>query len=126
MQEKFTDSRFIVQDEYSVNDLINRLKDEESAQTLAKNIVLAIDTPDGISIDEYKKIIDLCKDHNIYFLFIYHEPYSFDVDNVITLNFYNNIKENSDYLMIDGIHLSHKGNNKLFQFIQNEIKKKDN
>lgn len=125
LQEKYNDSKFVIQEELSVDDLIIKLNNEIQNNALSKNVVISIDKINDISFDDYNRIIELLNNYNVYFLYIYHKPNSFSHENVYELNFYNELKKHSDYLMVDGIHLSSKGNQKLLEFIYNKINKKD-
>ena len=125
LQEIYGNSRFTVQENYTINDLIDKLNKEIQDNTISKNIVISIDQED-ITINDYQKIIDLAQNQNIYFIYINNEPYNFTSNNVIELNFYKEIKNNPDYLMVDGIHLSDKGNKRLIKYIQEETNKRGN
>ena len=125
LQNEYQNSRFVVQEEFTISDLLSKLKKEIDNQTISKSIIVAIDQTNDISKTDYEKIVQLAKDQNVYFLFIYHEPFAFKEENISTLNFYKEMQNHSDYFMVDGVHLSDKGNQKLIQFIQNSINKKD-
>ena len=125
LQEIYENSRFTVQENYTINDLIDKLNKEIQDNTISKNIVISIDQEDT-TINDYQKIIDLATNQNIYFIYINHNPYNFKNENVVELDFYKEIKNNKDYLMVDGIHLSDKGNKRLIKFIQEEINKRIN
>ena len=44
-------------------------------------------------------------------------------DNVTIINFYEEIKNHSDYLMIDGIHLTEEGQELLLEFAKTHMYK---
>ena len=119
IQEKFTKATFNIKNFNSLYDeLENKIKDK----SLEHRIVLLFDN--NISINQYKKIINLCKDYEIYIVNINNEKLKFSNDNVKVINFYNEINKNEDYTLADKIHLTEKGNksltNKLYKEIEGE------
>ena len=116
IQEKFTKATFNIKNFNSLYDeLENKIKDK----SLEHRIVLLFDN--NISINQYKKIINLCKDYEIYIVNINNEKLKFSNDNVKVINFYNEINKNEDYTLADKIHLTEKGNKSLINKLYKEI-----
>ena len=97
------------------------LKDKINNNTLEYKIVFLFDKKANLNIDEYNKIIELCKDHKLYIVNILNNKLNINNDNVKIIDFYDEIDNNKDYLSIDKIHLTKKGNEKLSEFIVKNI-----
>ena len=120
IQKKFTKATFNIEDNF--NDIYDKLNTMVKDKSLEHRIVLLFDN--NISIDQYKKIIKLCKDYEIYIVNINNEKLKFNNDNVKVINFYNEINKNEDYILADKIHLTEKGSkaltNKLYKKIEGD------
>lgn len=103
--------------------LYDLLLNDKNKNLLTKKIVIMMDN--NTEKKDYQRIISLLSDHDLYFVFVYHKPYSFRESNVHVIDFYEEAMNQSDYFMVDGIHLSDKGNKKLMELFQKEINKKD-
>ena len=115
LQTEYPDSRFVTKDH-----LEEEIKKEIDQKTISKKVVIVLDTKEEVKKEEYQKLISLLKEQDVYFLFVYHEPFSFKEDNVHTLNFYQQVRD--DYYMVDGIHLSEKGNQELIKYLNSQLK----
>ena len=125
LQKEFNESRFIAKDDYSLQELLKEINLESNEQILPKKIVIAMDDSERYMKEDYKKIISTAKEQEIYFIFVYHKPFSFKEKNVHVIDFYQDSQLQDSYFMVDGIHLSKEGNKKLISLIQKEFKKKD-
>ena len=87
--------------------------------------MFAIDKTSKISSKQLNEIVGLCKDNNVYVVALTEEIYNTfkNDDDVILIDFYHEIENNkSEYIMIDGKHLTDKGNEALSQMIKENIK----
>ena len=120
IKTKYDNTEFNIVDTYK--ELYKKLKNKVKDKSLERRIVLLFDS--NISIDEYKKIADLCKDYKIYICNITKDKIKIDSNNVKIINFYKEIKNNHDYTLVDKVHLTEKGSktliNKLFKEIEEE------
>ena len=115
----FEKANFNVLD-YSFDSLYNELKNKIEKNNLEYKIVLLFDFK--IKKSDYKKIIELCKNHEIYICNISEKKY--EIDGATVINFYDEIKKHDDYLMNDKKHLSEKGSKKLSKIIYENIEER--
>jgi len=120
IKENFNDSNFIINSNYTFDLLKEEIKTSIKENKLNKNIVLAFDKTLEISSSEYLELINLCKDYKIYIVDI-NNKYNFTYENVNIINFYNEVISNSEYLMVDNIHLTKNGNIALAEYVKNNI-----
>lgn len=85
------------------------------------NVVISIDTVFGISYNDYMNIISLLDNHEVYIVFIYNQPFNFNNKNIHTINFYEELNNNSNYWAVDYKHLSNDGNISLKNLIDNSF-----
>ena len=95
-------------------DIYQDIKNDINNQTISKRIVVLMDSTNGSSIEEYQKIINLTKDYQVTFVFIYHNAYTFKEDNIKTIS----LKKDDKTFMVDGVHLSDTGNKELIKQIK--------
>ena len=125
LQSNFTDSKFVINKDFSYKDLKESIEKSIKENTLANKIVLAFDNSTVISIKEYQELIELCKNSKLYIVSS-GKPLNTlgSYSNVTIINFYSQIQKNKDYLMADGIHLTEKGNNALNKILESSLKDK--
>ena len=111
LNQKFENSLFVANTTNNKKNIFNDLKERVQNNTLEYRIVFLFDKEISISEDEYRKIIDLCRDYEIYICNFSSLKYSFHYDNVKVIDFYSEFKRHEDYYIHDKIHLSKKGNN---------------
>ena len=122
LQTNFTDSKFVINKDFSYKDLKESIEKSIKDNTLANKIVLAFDNSTVISTKEYQELIELCKDSKLYIVSSGKPLDSLgNYSNVTIINFYSQIQKNKDYLMADGIHLTEKGNNALNKLLENTL-----
>ena len=124
LQKEYPKAIFQISQEMNSTILSGMIKTDLENQILSRKVVISIDDVESISKEEYLSIISSLKDYEVYLLFVHHKPYSFDDENVHVINFYSLKEKNSQYTMVDGIHLSDTGNKELLKLIQNEVNKK--
>ena len=121
LKDSFINVNFNTKEDYSFDSLFKDLKDKINNNNLEYKIVLIKNKKANLNIDEYNKIIELCKDHKLYIVNILNNKLNINNDNVKIIDFYDEINNNKDYLSIDKIHLTKKGNEKLSEFIVKNI-----
>lgn len=120
-ENNFKDGKFIIKKQYNSDDLIKTIKESIKDNTISYKIVLAFQDS-NISTNDYKEIINLCKDSNIYIIATTKElDKSLKEKNVKIINFYTKLNKNTNYLLPDKIHLSKDGNNALIKLITKEL-----
>ncbi|MBR1376191.1 MAG: acyltransferase family protein [Bacilli bacterium] len=121
VHDNFETAKFAINKEYTFDLLKAEIEKSALDNSLTYKIVFAFDKTLDLSIDEYNELIELCKEHEIYILLI-NKEYTFDYDNVITIDFYKEISSHPEYLMVDKIHLTEDGNNALSNMLKETIK----
>lgn len=124
--DKFPESSFIIDNEFNYLTLKEKIEDDIKNNNLSYNVVLVFDSSFKININEYLELIKLFKDNKLYIISVDRDILKLSKDNIKVLDFYNEIKEHNNYLMVDGKHLSNEGNKKLGEFIYNNILNTDN
>ncbi len=123
IHENFTNAKFNTNTNWNYETLKNELEISSKENTLHHKVVFMFDQNLHLSTSEYKKIIDLCKEHEIYIL-LPNEQTNFDIskiENVTFLNFYKELQEHSEYVRKDGIHLTEEGNIALSHFLKENL-----
>ena len=112
LEKDFTNSEFII-DNFTYDKLINEIKKNKPNY----NVVLLFDKSFEITNNQYKEILNLLKDHKVYILKI-DKDLNITNDNIEIIDFSNDIK---NYLMVDNIHLTDKGNLKLSELLKTKL-----
>ena len=110
----YPESGFSIKQDYTFKGIYNDLSNDIKNKKVPKKIVIAMDQIGNNDINNYKKIIELAKGYELYFVFVYNLPYTFNDNNVHIISY----KTNKDSFMVDGIHLSKKGNKELLDTIK--------
>lgn len=108
IKENFNDSNFVINSNFTFDLLKQEIITLKNENKLNKKILFAFDKRLLISNTEYQELIKLCKEHKIYILDINNE-YNFNYKNVNIINFYNELVNHKEYLMVDNIHLTKEG-----------------
>ncbi len=126
IKDNFNDANFSINSDFNYQELSNEINKAIKNDTLTYKIVFAFDNSSNLKKNDYKKLLELCENHEIYILSSDEKTNKFlkelDFNNVTILDFYQEIKKNNDYLMADKIHLTNKGNKKLNEFLKKYIK----
>lgn len=109
IHESFSTAKFVINNSYK--ELIDTL----NKNNLTHKLVFVFDNSIKFTLNEYKEILDICKDKEIYILVT--DKYQAEIlkgfENINIIDFYNELSSNPTYLMSDGIHLTNEGNNAL-------------
>jgi len=114
----YSEAKFVVSKDFNYESLVEELNKEVQNNTLTYRIVLAFDSTLSLTQEQYEKIIELCKNHEIYIILI-NDSYELNA-NIIDLK--SVIDSNNNYLMIDKIHLTDDGNEALLNLLKENIK----
>ncbi len=117
IKDYYNDANVVIDKDFSYETLYSKINGSIKDGTLTNKVAILLDTSINIDYEDYLKLIDLCKDRDLYLLMLDEEI----ADKIENLNnekvhiipFYNEIKNNKDYLMVDKIHLTTKGNMQL-------------
>lgn len=115
LKSSFEESKFVIDEKMNYQKIKENITKELEEDTLTYNIFIALDSKTKISDKEYNELSELCKEHKIYILNMGN--IKIDNENITLINFYEEIKENPDYLMVDKVHLTKKGNDALSNYI---------
>ena len=118
ISSEYPTSNLITDDEIDYNKLENIINNNK----IAYNLVLLFDKKVGLTDKEYDKLIELCKDHKLYIVDL-NRKINIENENVVIIDFYNEIKNNDDYLSFDNVHLTDEGYKKLKEMIIEKVKK---
>ncbi len=128
-QKEFNEANFNINKDYNYNSLKSDIEESITNGTLNYKVVFVFDDTNTLNLDQYRELIELCKEHKIYILISTNNAYSiFNSiadnplgDNVVFINFYEELIKESKYLLADKIHLSDEGNDALVQKLKVEI-----
>lgn len=128
IEKDFTTAAFIINKDFTYKSLKNEIDTALKNNTLTNKIVLAFDNTPNIKTTEYEKILELCKDNEIYIVATNSSVTNLSKknhSNLVVLDFTKKLKKHPEYFMADGKHLSDKGNKALSKFLKQNIKEKD-
>lgn len=121
IQNLYPESEIITDSKYNYELLEKLLKTKTNEKTLTNKIVLLFDKNSEMTIDNFKNIIELCKEHELYIVSTNLDLEELNNEKVHTINLINELN-NDEYFIADKIHLSDKGNEKLKELIKENIK----
>ena len=117
---EFADANFSINKDYTFTEIKAEIEKNISENSLTYRVVFAFDNSAKLTNDEYQELIDLCVDHDIYIINMTNKTLS--LNNAKVIDFYQEIKNNSGYLMADKIHLTDKGNKALASIVVSTLK----
>lgn len=117
----FSDAKFNIKADFNYETLKTEIIKGLENESLTNRIVLAFDKTANINIKQYLEIIELCKDRKVYILGMTRESLNINLPNVNVINFYNKLQNNSNYLMVDKIHLTEQGNISLIETLKQTL-----
>ncbi len=125
IKEEFSDANVIIDSKYTYESIYSEIEKTLKEGTITNKIVLAFDSTIALNVIQYKNLINLCGDREVYILLfdkqIVNELSKLVNNKVNIIDFSKVLNENGDYLMVDGIHLSNKGNQKLIEVLKDSI-----
>ena len=126
IQEKFDKASINVKSDFVFGEMYNDIKSKIENDSLEHKVAFIFNESANITEEDYISLIELCKEHDIYFCDISKEGLKFEAENVEVIDFRKDILENDNYLMSDRMHLSKEGNLKLVEKIYDAIIDKEN
>ena len=128
IQPQFQEAKFNIKNELSFDTLKQEIKTAKESDLLTYKIVFAFDSSISLSLDEYKELIELCDNNEIYIVLTKKDRklLNTDYENVTFIKFFEEIENNDNYIMADKIHLTNDGNKALKEIIKNSINNKKN
>ena len=122
IEKDFSEEDFVMNKDFNYKKLIKSIKDKKPNY----NTVFVFDSSFRLSSDQYKNIINTLKDNKIYVVKINNDNIKLNYDNVTVIDFNKEISKHPEYMMVDNIHLSSKGNERLNELLKENIKKEIN
>lgn len=125
IKNDFIKDKYVIDKSNDIDSLIKELKNYINKKELNHRVVLAIDSYLYVLEKDYERIINMCKDYEIYIILTKQINYSNlkNYENVKVVDFYEEIKNKNEYLMENKIHLSGLGNEALREKIIELLKK---
>ena len=120
LEDEFSDSNFIINNNFNYETLKKEINNSITSESITQNIVFILDSTSNITNNEYKELINICQDKEIYIVSL-DKNINIDYENVKVIDFYKEIKNNKKYLMPDKIHLTDEGNKALTDIIKNTL-----
>ena len=121
IESDYVDNKFIIDKEFNFESIKTKLEEEISNDTLNYNVVFAFDSMAKLNIDDYKVLIEMCKDKKVYVLKT--DKQILDLNSEVTIiDFYNELQKHKEYLMPDNIHLTEEANKVLSNLLKDSIK----
>lgn len=112
IEKDFSTAKYIINKDFNYELLKQEIEDSINNNNLDYNLVFLFDASSEISDDQYKELIEMCKDYNVYILS------NVDYEGAKTIKF-NDI---DNYLMADKIHLTDEGNKVLSNILKENIR----
>ncbi len=126
IQPFFLNAQFNTKGNWKYASLKEELETAIQENTLHYKVVFVFDKNANLSSLEYQKLIEICKEHEIYILSmdqqITYALSKMNMENVTILNFLEEIQTHSEYLMTDQIHLTNEGNIALSYYLSDKLK----
>lgn len=121
IESDYIDNKFIIDKEFSFESIKTKLEEEINNNSLNYNVVFAFDSIANLKEEDYKVLIEVCKDRKVYILKTNNQ--TLDLDNEVTIiDYYNELQNHKEYLMPDNIHLTEEGNKALGKLLKESIR----
>lgn len=121
LQKDYSNSEFVIDKDFSYKSLISQIKNKIKDKSLSHNVVLVFNSQMKLSKSQYKELIKLCSDYNLYVTLL---DSGVSLDGIKSIDFYKEIKKNKNYIKFDGVHLTNDGNEALVKIIKSSLEKK--
>jgi hypothetical protein len=123
LEKSFEKAVFHASSEYTYDQLYSELQKGMQDETLEHRIVLVFDQNAGISEDNYRNIIDLCKGHELWICNVDGTSMSAADENVTVIDFKKEAESHEEYYLSDREHYSEKGISALAEMLIATINK---
>ncbi len=118
IENDYKENIFDIKKDYDYLTLKENIIKQIDNNTLTNTIVILMD---NLEKEEYNDIINILKDYNV-IIVLTKKIELISNENIKIINFYENIENNKDYLLLDGKHLSEKGNKALKEVLDGILK----
>ena len=118
IENYFKNANYIINEEFDYILLKNEIEKSLNTNSLTYNIFLVFDYNFKITEAEFNELINLLQDKQVYVI-ILNNNIKINKDNIHIIDFQKEIETHNDYLMVDKIHLTDKGNKELVKTIKN-------
>lgn len=122
IHEEFPDALFTSNQNYTFELLKKDIEKAIQENTLNYKVVLVLDKTTYLTSSDYKKIVELCGDRQIYILTTTEEANNtlanLGYENVHVMNFWKEMQEHSEYIRSDGVHLTEEGNKAFSSYLK--------
>lgn len=122
IQSDFENAKYVIDKDFNYKNLKEEIEKSVKENSITRNVVLSFDSNANMDLLKYKELIELCSNQKVYIVSTNYNISDLDYENVVIINFYEELKSHDDYLMADGIHLTEKGNKALSKILKNTIK----
>lgn len=121
IESDYIENKFIIDKEFSFESIKTKLEEEINNNSLNNNVVFAFDSIANLKEEDYKVLIEVCKDRKVYILKTNNQ--TLDLDNGVTIiDYYNELQNHKEYLMPDNVHLTEEGNKALGKLLKESIR----
>lgn len=114
VKDEFKDDSIKIND-YTFESLKEEIQKEIQDNTLNHKVVFVFDNSFKITESEYKELVDLCKDHEIY-IYSYNKINQIDFVTIIDLS--EKLEDFENLFLSDKIHLTDIGNQKVSELLK--------
>lgn len=123
LEGTFSNSIFNIDKDYKFNALKNKINTLIEDDSLTNRIVLVFDSKAGLEKNEYKNLIELCTEREVFVVSTNAKLTSAleSIPNISIIDFSSVISEHKDYLLKDNIHLSDAGNEALVSLLESTL-----
>jgi len=121
IESDYVDNKFIIDKEFNFESIKIKLEEEINNNSLNFNVVFAFDNVANLKEEDYKVLIEMCKDKKVYILKTDKQLLDLSSD-IIIIDFSNELQNHKEYLMQDNIHLTVEGNKVLSKLLKETIK----
>lgn len=124
IQDDFNDSLFVIDKNFDYSTLKDNIDKSIKNDSLTNKIVFALDNTSYLTVTDYQNLTYLCKDHEIYIISISdinQDISKLNNESITVIDFYQEIKQHPNYLMVDKIHLTKEGNLALSEILKSTI-----
>ena len=121
LSNRFNNSDFITDKEYSYTSLKKNIDEKIKNDKYPSNLVFIIDKSIKIDDKELEKLLEDYEEYKIYIVNIFNNI-KINNENINIIDFSNNLNSNKNYLSVDDIHLTDKGNKELVKVVLESLK----
>lgn len=121
IRDTFEEDSFATDKSYTYAKIKEDIEFSLQEDTLTNKIVFLLDKSASLTIEDYSKLVSLCDGREIYIVSISDDLSRLEDDHIHVLDFYSVLKEHSEYLLVDGVHLTEEGNKALGDMLKASV-----